>query len=187
MSEGTSEVQETGSTDTDQKAPTEITGSVDDAINAPLDEVDDPNVLRKIARQLRNENKNARLKNKDRDEKLSEYEKWKQSQMSELEKARADLEAERKSHRDTLVESVAHKYGVDDEYREFLVGDTRDELEERAKKLGKLGKSKEEDSGGAAPNLLGGRRGNAVGKNDDGRNISADTEGRWFGEFMSGN
>jgi len=170
------EVQETESTEVEDVVET----------SSSLADVDDINTLKKMIKTLRSENAASRQKRNTVEGELTEYRKWKESQMSELEKANSEKEELTKKYRKTLVEKLAIEYGVDEDFREFIVGDSEDEMKERAKKLGsRKGSDNSDSSEKIKARLLGGNRGTAVGKIMDGSNQSAgsNSEASWFKEL----
>lgn len=102
---------------------------------ASLEELDRGDLVT-IIKNLRQENAAKRVKDRDLEQKLSEYEAWKTSQMSELEKIQAERDSAVQSAKAALVEVFASKYNVPEERVKFISGVTREEIEEAAKVLG---------------------------------------------------
>lgn len=169
------EVQETENTNVDDTAEA----------STSLADVDDAATLKKMIKALRSENAAARQKKNNVETELAEYRQWKESQMTALEKANAEKEALSKKLRDTLVEKLAIEFGVDESFKEFIVGETEDDMVERARKLGTRKGSDNSDDEKIKARLLGGNRGTAVGKVMDGSNKPAGTqsEAAWFKEL----
>ena len=123
--------------------------------------------------KVRREAASKRVANKEKEAELEAFRAWKESQMTELERATkraAELEAERDAARIEAARDVAKaKFGLDDEDLEFIHGKTREEIltaaEKYASRIGKREKedSKEEPKPSGAANLFPGVRGNPVG------------------------
>lgn len=120
-----------------------------------------------ISRQNR-ENANARIKNKDKDQKLQEYEDWKRSQMSEVERANSEKEALAKELRELRQEKLQSDAGkkarLDPDLYDRIHGETAEEMLEDAKRLAKrypvsADTSEPQTSG----DVLAGKRGGPVG------------------------
>lgn len=72
--------------------------------------------------------------------------------ITELETRATTAETEAKTtKRELLVEKALRKHPVDDDYLEFLSGDTEEEIFSKAERLSKLGKPKEEPKGDPDP------------------------------------
>jgi hypothetical protein len=92
--------------------------------------------LATIIRDLRKENAAKRVKDKDLSAQIKEYEEWKESQLTELEKARQERDSAIAESRTALIDLYADKHNVPEERRKFLSGATREEIEEAAMVLG---------------------------------------------------
>lgn len=124
-----------------------------------------------IISKLRKENAKRRIDENANAAKLKEFEDWKKSQMTELEKAQADRD-EATRERDVLKteklrDKVAKKFKLDDDIVEFLGTGTEEEMEERAAKLAPKESEKDEkgkptDAGKDSNGLFGGDRGKHV-------------------------
>lgn len=150
--------------------PTPVTGNANDAINASLEDIDDPVLLKKMLKSLRGENAKSRLEKNAKESELTEFRAWKESQMTELEKAnaRAD-EAEAKAAEATR-RAIIKEFDIDEDLQEFLVGATEDEIRAKAEKLAKRAAATGEGEKGqgvlpaGTTNLRPGKRGTPVGK-----------------------
>ena len=122
------EVQETPNTGVDD---TEVVPQDDEDLT-----IDD---YKQIVSKLRKEAGNRRVKSKEIQAQLDEYNNWKKSQMSEVERAnaeKAELEAELNSYRKEKLQSkVAEKAGLDAEFTDLINGDTEEEMLAHAKRL----------------------------------------------------
>jgi hypothetical protein len=113
---------------------------------------------------LRREAAGYRVKAKEARGKLSEFEEWRRSQMSDSERMQADLAAQREAllaeHRQVL----ADRYNVPAERAAYISGSTAEELRASAEALGE--KTTQPPGAGVAPggpNLHPGTRGAPVG------------------------
>jgi len=125
------EVQETEEVTTTTDESTEDEGSQDDNLS-----IED---YKRIVAKLRREAGSRRLKAKEVEEKLKEYDDWKKSQMSEVDRVkaeRAELETELKQYRmEKLQKSVAAKAKLDAEFADLIKGDSEEEMLAHAKTL----------------------------------------------------
>lgn len=114
-------------------------------------------------RQLRREAGNRRHQKKEVEARLAEYEKWKESQKSEVEKLRERAEsAEAKLttlQRERLQIKAAKEAGLDTDLADRIRGDSEEDMLEDAKLLAKKYSSKSVDA-------YAGRRGVPVGTNN---------------------
>jgi acyl-CoA reductase-like NAD-dependent aldehyde dehydrogenase len=116
--------------------------------------------------KVRREAAAKRVTNKELDSKLKEYDDWKQSQMSELEKANARAKALEEERKADLIELAIAKHGLDEGDADLIAGNTKEEIFASAKRLSdRIGKKttdepKEEPPN---PNLFPGARGKPVG------------------------
>ena len=129
----------------------------------------------KVIGKLRTEAGNKRLKNKELEAKAAEYDKYLDSQKSELERltdeATKTKEENRQLKLDKLRADVALKAELDPELAVFLVGETVDELNAQAKVLNeRLGKGKK-----ITPDFFAGQRGGKVTPPEDDANA-------WFAQ-----
>lgn len=121
--------------------------------------------------KVRREAAGKRVANKELESELEQFRKWKESQMTELEKAQAraaDLEKER---RQDLVELALAKHDLEDDDADLISGSTREEIFASARRISeRLGKKDDkQDPPPRNPNLFPGTRGTPVGtgaKND---------------------
>lgn len=126
--------------------------------------------------KVRREAAERRVANREKEEELAEYRKWKESQMTELEKAQAraaDLEKERRAD---LVELAITKFDLDAEDADLISGKTKEEILASAERISKrLGRKPAGEQENRNPNLFPGTRGKPVGSgtvdhNDELRN-----------------
>jgi hypothetical protein len=124
-----------------------------------------PEELASMIKDLRKENAAKRIRNREDENKLKEFEEWKRSQMTEAEKLRADLEKAKAEKIDIWREALCEKYDVPEEDRDLVNGSSKEEMDRLARKLGKKTNSsdKDNDASGQSPNLFPGVRGKAVG------------------------
>lgn len=162
-----------------------VTGNTNDAINASLEDVTDPDVLKKMVKSLRGEAAKHRTEKQANAAKLVEYDEWKTSQLSELDKANQRAELAEAKAVEALRRSVIKEFNIDDDYHEFITGSTEDELTAKAQKFAKLSKGAEDNSvlpAGTA-NLRPGKRGNPVGAQSGKAEDVAFFEGLWNDRF----
>ncbi len=135
MSDNPNEVPETETPgDTAVEETPEVT--TDQSINNSLDEIDDPDTLRKMVAKLRRENANHRTKKNASEAELAEFRKWKEAQMTELERAQKRAEELEKKYQEKVREGILREFGIDDDLAEFVTG-SEEEMRARAEKLGK--------------------------------------------------
>lgn len=117
--------------------------------------------------KTRKEAADRRVKNRDAEAKLVEYDAWKASQMTELEKAQAETKREKEERKADLVELALTKFGLDVDDAEYVSGETKEAILASAEKLAKrLGKTAEDGTPVVttnSPNLFPGLRGKPVG------------------------
>ena len=94
---------------------------------------------------LRKENAGRRVLTKEQEKQISEYEEWKRSQLSEAEKLKADLEAQKAETAAAWREYYAKQYNVPEARQKFLAGTKKEEIEEAAKALGEAKSAPEGD------------------------------------------
>ena len=120
-------------------------------------------LLKEVAK-LRKEAASRRVKNKDLDAKLSEYEEWKKSQMTEVERAKAEKaeleETVRSLQQENWRRDAAAKADLDPTWADRVQGETKEEMVADAKRLAEAlsGQSKSPGVGSLA-----GKRGRGVG------------------------
>lgn len=128
-----------------------------------------PEDLAAMIKDLRRENAAKRIRNREDEEKLKEFEEWKRSQMSEAEKLKADLDEARAARLSDWIDMFCEKYNVPDDSKDLVKGDSRETIERLAKALGEKSQkntdSQNEDRGNRNSNinLFPGTRGSAVG------------------------
>lgn len=162
--EKTTEVTETTEVDTNK------------SINASLDEIDDPDVLKQMVKKLRGENAKTRTEKQANKAELEAFQAWKESQMTELEKAQARAASLEEDLKAKTLALVLRDFELDEDAAEFVDGSSEDEMRAKAEKLaGYAGRTKQsENSTGLVPDLFKTSAGNPVKtRKDDG------------GEFLS--
>lgn len=174
-----------GVEDTPQKKA--VSGNTNDSITASLDDVDDPAVLKQMVKSLRSENAKTRKEKQAQKSELDEFNSWKASQQTDLERAMDRADKAEKKAKDAIAKALAKEYDLDDDLLDFITGDDEDEMREKAEKLGsRLSKSNDTNGdptsamrpqGVQSSGLLAGKRGEPVGK------TGKSSEGEWFGEF----
>lgn len=185
------EVQATANEVEDSDVSPVVEGNTNDSINASLDDIDDPVVLKKMLKKVRGEAARNRVEKNDVAAKLKEYEDWKDSQRSELEKANKRAEEAEAKVLETLKKSIAKEFDIDEDLQEFLVGSTEDEIRAKAQKLGgrKSSSDTQDDQKGsgalpAGTTLRPGTRGTPVGKAKTAQDEGADFfAGLWDNTF----
>ncbi len=122
-----------------------------------------------IVEKLRHEAADKRVKNKALDAELSEFKTWKESQMTELQRAQAQVAELTATNTKLSVEktqaSIASEFGLDKELAEFLGTGDEDEMRARAEKLAKRATSTNTNvasEANAVTDLFGGKRGTPV-------------------------
>jgi len=181
--ESSAGVEETQETESTKKAPS---GNTNDSINQSLDDIDDPVVLKQMVKSLRGENAKGRKEKQQVKSELEEFNSWKASQMSDLERERDRADKAEQKAKDMTARAVLKEYNLDDDFLDFITGADEDEMREKAERLsGKLSNSSPTDDPASAmrpqgvqsTGLLAGKRGDPVGK------AGKKSEGDWFGEF----
>lgn len=141
--------------------------------------------LLKVVADLRKENAGSRVRNKtEREEitrKLNEHDEWKKSQLSEVDRLKAEKDDAVKLATDLLREkrqaTAAKKAGLDPDLADRISGDSDEEMLADAKKLAAKLPTK-----GTAPDansMFAGQRGAAVGSGKDAN------EADWFRKMFS--
>lgn len=122
-------------------------------------------------RRLRAENAAKRVRSRDQETKMAEFEAWKLSQMTEADKIAAERDKYKAELTETLTAAYADKFNVPADRRRFITGTTKEEIEEAAKLLGDVKPEKVGEETGQVPptqpkaglNLFPGVRGTPVG------------------------
>ena len=148
-------------------------GTVESASAAP--ELTREELLAEVSK-LRKESAGRRVAKKEVDAKLKEYEEWKLSQLSEVDRAKAETAKAEETVRVLLMEkaqrNAAKKAGLDPDYADRLRGETEEEMVADAKALVAKGFGTKTSS--TASNGLAGKRGKPVGAGAE------QTESDWF-------
>lgn len=118
---------------------------------------------------LRKENAAKRVRNRAAEAELAEFNKWKESQMSEAERLSAARDSALEELRAERVESACNKFNVPAERRQFVTGNTKEEIELAAKVLGDGENSSQQEPPKPNTNLFPGTRGNPVGSSGTGK------------------
>lgn len=169
-------VQETETVET-SAAATEV--NTDTSINASLDEIDDPDTLRKMVSKLRKENAKSRTEKQELRSKADKWAEYEESQRTELEKLQARAEAAEKKALEKSREAILRGHGIDpdDDLAEFITGSEEEMTSKAAKLAERLGKQTA-NTDGLVPNLF---------KNPGGTPVKPKTqdEGAMFLEFLA--
>lgn len=129
----TEEVQETTETAKDE-AVAPLKADTNSSINAPLDEVEDPSVLKDMVKKLRAENAKTRTEKNASKSELEEFKAWKESQMTEAEKLQARLVAAEEKVAAAERRAIISEFNLPEDLAEFVTG-TEDEMRAKAEKL----------------------------------------------------
>lgn len=130
--------------------------------------------------KVRREAAGKRVKNNELESELEAFRKWKESQMTEVEKAQSRLAALESERVADYREIAQTKFGLDAEDMEFIHGSTKEEILASAEKYSaRVGKRDTQESGGN-PNLFPGTRGTPVGSRaaDPNEHLRALLQGR---------
>lgn len=154
--EPTTEVTETETVETNKSKLEEL--ERDDLVN--------------IIRDLRRENAKTRTEKQATKKELEEFQAWKDSQKTELERAQEEASRLKEEKLTLLRTNAALSFGLDEDVAEFVKGDTEDEIKASAKKLAeKLGTNEEALArvAGKTPvtDVFAGNRGVPVSKSTD--------------------
>lgn len=125
--------------------------------------------------KVRREAAGKRVANKELEGELSDFRKWKESQMTELEKAQSRLKETEDSRKADWNDIAQAKFGLEDDDMEFIHGTTKEEILASAKKYAErqgrnAGDGEDERPVNRNPNLFPGTRGEPVGKNKSSAN-----------------
>jgi DNA repair ATPase RecN len=137
-----------------------------DVLDEGLDDlsVDD---YKKIVAKLRREAGSRRVANKENEQKLKEYEDWKKSQMSEVERVRAEkAELEQTLGKYKLLDmkgEIAQRVGLNPQDADLISGDSEDEMVRHAKSL----KARLTPGTATASDMRPGGRGTPVGESTE--------------------
>lgn len=155
--------------------------------NAEEFKVDDlPDEAQKLIRQLRRENAKHRTEKQAAKAELDEYNTWKDSQKSELQKAADRAEKAEKELAKARTESrqitAAKKAGLDLDLAERVRGESDEEMLEDAKALALLFHGEKKDSKTTARDFSGG----TAGKGAVTQKGTADEGKAWFDNWVNG-
>jgi hypothetical protein len=173
MSEENAEVQETEETDesTVETESHEAELSVED--------------YKRMVGELRKENAKHRTKNVAKEEELKEFRAWKDSQLTELERAQkrvAELEEKVKAEEDNKTRlKAAEKAGLDPKLADRLRGESYDDMLADAKAMALLFGAEKDGGGTTASDFFGG----VTGKKAVTVKKESDQVG-WFEELYNG-
>ena len=156
-----------------------VVGNTDDSINASLDEIVDPTVLKSMVTRLRHENGNHR---KQKGELASEVETLRaktvtyNQKLKEAEERVAQAELVAKTF---VIKAAAVEYDVDEDLIDLIDGKTTEEIYEKASRLQETKKRKPAYETPTRVDLFPGRtRGKAV------KPAEKDSGGEFFRDFM---
>lgn len=120
--------------------------------------------LKKMLEKVRRENAKRRVSENETKAKLKEYDEWKASQLTEVERLKLEAEDAKKDAEEVRTENrrdkVARKYNLADDLVEFLGTGSEEDMIERAKRLAK---TTESSAGTGTGSLFGDSRGTPVG------------------------
>lgn len=151
-------VQATTEPNTDETTPEG--GSTQDKASK-LDELEKDDLI-SIVRDLRRENAKTRTEKQATKREIEEFQKWKDSQKSELERAREETESLKQENYSLLKTSIALGAGLTLEDADFIVGDTPEEMKAAAARL--AGRLKPADEKPKVTDVFAGSRGTPIGE-----------------------
>lgn len=159
MSSEENTTQEVDST-TEEVVDTTVEDTVEETELSPAD-------LKKMVEKLRRENAKRRVSEKEVNDKLKEYDDWKKSQLSEVDRLKQEAAEAKQEAEEIRTERrrdrVARKYEIDDDLAEFLGTGSEEDMTERAKKLSKVNESSSSNGTGTSNSgLFGETRGTPV-------------------------
>lgn len=156
---------QTPTTETEIAPVVEPVGT-DRAINASLDEIEDPTELRAIVKKLRGENAKRRTEDSALKAQIEEYNQWKQSQMTELEKTQAQLNEVKGLLKQTEIDKIKLEFSLDEDDLELVADDDLDRMRAKAEKLTARNRKQTTGTAPTKTNLHAGTRGNPVGSGE---------------------
>lgn len=151
---------ETGASDSansSDDSTDDVTGNTNDSINASLDKIKDPDVLKGMVTRLRHENGNHRRAKKELEKENETLKNWKRNHLKGVQEAEAravKAEAVAKQH---VIKAAALEYGVDDDLIDLIDGSSEDEIWEKASRLADTKREKRVYETPTDTNLFGGR------------------------------
>lgn len=145
------------------------TGNTNDSINAPLEGVEDVNVLKGMVTRLRHENANHR---KGKQEAVAEVDRLKADKLARsktVEKANERVLAAERIAKQYVILAAMREYDVDEEFADLIDGKDEEEIFEKAQRLGGTKKQKPAYTYDTPTNteMFAGRRGNPLSKKGD--------------------
>lgn len=147
--------------ETTEAVEQETTQSTAEKTTSKLEELEKDDLI-SIVRDLRKENAKTRTEKQATKAELEEFQKWKESQKTELEKAQERAtELEKKTY-SLLKESIALKAGLSPDDVDFIHGDTEDEMKASAEKLAGRLKPAEGEAKKTVTDVFAGARGTPV-------------------------
>jgi hypothetical protein len=155
-----------------------ITGDTNDAINASLDGVDDPSVLKGMVTRLRHENGNHRKRNTELRDEKEKLEAWKLAHNKGVAEANERVKKAEATARQYVIKAALVEYDVDEDLADLVDGKTEEEIWAKAEKLANTKKRKPSWETPTNVDLFPGRRGSPV------ESPKKDPGGDWFKDFM---
>jgi hypothetical protein len=162
---------------TNQTAPV-VSGDTNDAINASLDSISDPAVLKGMVTRLRHENGNHRKRNTELNEANAKLEAWKLAHNKSVAEANERTKKAEDTAKQYVIKAALIEYDVDEDLADLVDGKTEEEIWNKAAKLANTKKNKPSWETPTNVDLFGGRRGTPV------EPAKKDPGGDWFKEFM---
>lgn len=139
--EETQEVEEsvnvtTATTDSPEEDDDDgVTGNTNDAINAPLGAVTDPDILKSMVTRLRHENGNHRRAKKELEKEVESLKVWKRDNLKKVAEANARAQKSAEMTKQHIIKAAALEYDVDDDLIDLIDGNDADEIYEKASRL----------------------------------------------------
>lgn len=115
----------------------DVSGNTNDSINAPLDELKDIGVLKSMVTRLRHENGNHRKRNKDLEGENAVLKAEKVKRLNSVKDATERAERAEARAKSYVIKLAAEEYDVDEDFIDFLDGNSDEEIYEKASKLAK--------------------------------------------------
>jgi hypothetical protein len=156
-----------GSTSPDEYDEDGVTGDTNDSINAPLEGLDDVNVLKGMVVRLRHENANHR---KGKQEVVKERDSLKAEKLTRskaIEKANERVLAAERIAKQYVILAAMREYDVDEEMADLIDGENEEEIFDKAKRLAGTRKQKPAYDTPTNVDLFAGKRGNPLTRKTD--------------------
>lgn len=140
------------------------TGNTNDSINAPLEGLDDVNVLKGMVVRLRHENANHR---KGKQEVVKEVERLKSEKLTRskaIEKANERVQAAERIAKQYVILAAMREYDVDEDMADLIDGANEEEIFDKAQRLAGTRKPKPSYDTPTNVEMFAGRRGSPLSK-----------------------